>query len=96
MSTQRNSSRRGPGRAGAAITSEKEVVKEARRLVLESLGEEEHRWTEIGYEAEQALKRLPLSVQSKKAFERLLEERNRRFRAICAKRLELKAAAPRL
>jgi hypothetical protein len=95
MSTQRNSSRRGPGRAGAAITSEKEVVKEARRLVLESLSEEEHRWTEIGYEAEQALKRLPLSVESKKAFQRLVKERDRRFRDICAKRLELKVAPRR-
>jgi hypothetical protein len=61
-------------------------------MVLESLTEEEHRWTEIGYEAEQALKRSSRSTKSEKAFQRLVEERDRRFRAICAKRLELRAA----
>jgi hypothetical protein len=64
-------------------------MEESRRLILESLREEEHRWTEIGSEVEKALEGELLSLRGKEQLLDILEERDGRLAAIYARRIDM-------
>jgi hypothetical protein len=67
----------------------KEVARQALRLVHNSLEEEEHRWIEIGSEAERALERGPLSAKEQEVLRVLIVERDVRLERISQRRCEL-------
>jgi hypothetical protein len=78
----------------AQVTGEvgvgEEVVTEALRLALSSCEEEERRWIEIGFEAEQALAKESLLAHEREVLLRLTAERDARLEHIAAQCRELR------
>lgn len=91
MSTQGQHAGPGSGEPGAECGEERTLLERVGELVSSSLTDEEHRWVEIGSEAERALERGVPDAHEEQALLALVKEREVRVKRVAKDRERLLA-----